>query len=220
VFSLTASSAARLPPLGSRPLAHSQSDGGFAVSVPLQGSPRPALEWFPEGARASSLHVLRLLLGGGQLDGKVGGNSVRQGPEADATGSLAQRSRARLPEFHLHPVQTYRSGRRTHNGSARESRATLSMLPARRRKWGRDHEEDSCNVCGGHGIYHLHGGRDGRYRHALMPALRLAKMASLPCPLAHEPVAWRLAQRQMTMNAERFGRIAKRGTPWRCPWPR
>jgi len=39
-----------------------------------------------------------------------------------------------------------------------------------------------------------------------MHKLRLAEMASLPCPSAHEPVAWRLAQRQMTMNAERVER--------------
>ena len=39
-----------------------------------------------------------------------------------------------------------------------------------------------------------------------MPTLRFAEMASLPCPAAREPVAWRLAQRQMTMNAERFER--------------
>jgi hypothetical protein len=36
--------------------------------------------------------------------------------------------------------------------------------------------------------------------------LRLAEMASLPGPSAHQAVAWRLAQRQMTMNAEQFDR--------------
>ena len=39
-----------------------------------------------------------------------------------------------------------------------------------------------------------------------MPALRLAEMASLPGPSAHQAVAWRSARRQMTMNAERFER--------------
>jgi len=70
---------------------------------------------------------------------------------------------------------------------------------------GRDHEEDSCNVCRGHGIHHLHGGCDRRYGHRLMPTLRF-EMASLPGPSAHHAMAWRLAQRQMTMNAERFER--------------
>ena len=70
---------------------------------------------------------------------------------------------------------------------------------------GRDHEEDSCNVCRSHGIHHLHGGCDRRYGHRLMPALRF-EMSSLPGPSAHQAMAWRLAQRQMTMNAERFER--------------
>jgi hypothetical protein len=38
-----------------------------------------------------------------------------------------------------------------------------------------------------------------------MPTLRF-EMASLPGPSAHHAMAWRLAQRQITMNAERFER--------------
>jgi len=97
-----------------------------------------------------------------------------------------------------------RVGERTMEGPAR---ATLPCRCYRHvgENGGRDHEEDSCNVCRGHGIHHLHGGCDRRYGHRLMPALRF-EMSSLPGPSAHQAMAWRLAQRQMTMNAERFER--------------
>jgi hypothetical protein len=68
---------------------------------------------------------------------------------------------------------------------------------------GPDHEEDSCNLCRGFGIHHLHGGLDGRCRHRLIR--RWARKTPFG-PSTQEPVARRLAQRGLTMNTERIER--------------